>query len=128
MTCEADNALDFLYRMASEELEKSEGTVKAGGSGMDLIFNKLEGLQQEIKDEQAEDDKWILAQRAKALQSGNDYLTAIKTAENKVTANDLVRHTPFPTPFAYPSPTRRSHYSRFISHDTGQRSRSDVHR
>merc|ERR1719424_169801 len=76
-------------KMASEELEKSEGTVKAGGSGMDLIFNKLEGLQQEIKDEQAEDDKWILAQRAKALQSGNDYLTAIKTAENKVTANDL---------------------------------------
>ena len=68
--------------MASEELDRTNGKVAAGGSGMDLIFNKLEALQQEIKDEQAEDDKWIKGQRAKASQSRNSYLSAIKALAN----------------------------------------------
>jgi hypothetical protein len=76
-------------KMASEELDRTNGKVAAGGSGMDLIFNKLEALQQEIKDEQAEDDKWIKGQRAKASQSRNSYLSAIKTSEDKIAANDL---------------------------------------
>ena len=67
--------------------------MKAGG-GMDLIFNKLEALQQKTRDEQAEDFKWISKQRATAMKRRKQYTHAITTAENRIRSNDAVSWHP----------------------------------
>lgn len=68
--------------------------LKAGG-GMDLIFNKLEALQQKTRDEQSEDFKWITKQRSTALKRRKAYSRAITKAEARIRSNDVVRCPPF---------------------------------
>jgi hypothetical protein len=72
-------------RMASDAMDKTDDS----GGGMDLIFNKLEELEQEIKDEQEEDDTWITNQRDTAKKRRDEYMKNIEDAEKQIRENNL---------------------------------------